>query len=46
MLMETINNNQGWDLHGGANYKSHYDLWPIPSETTDNNPNISQNPGY
>ena len=46
MLMETINNNQGWDLHGGANYKSHFDLWPIPSETTDNNPNISQNPGY
>ena len=46
MLMETINNNQGWDLHGGANYKSHYDLWPIPSETTDNNPNIAQNPGY
>lgn len=46
ILMETVNSNQGWDLHGGADYKEHYDLWPIPGATVDNSPNIEQNPGY
>ena len=44
--METVNSNQGWDLHGGANYKAHFDLWPLPGNFVDNAENISQNPGY
>ena len=46
ILMETVNSNQGWDLHGGANYKAHYDLWPLPGNFVDNSANIDQNPGY
>ena len=46
ILMETVNSNQGWDLHGGANYKAHFDLWPLPGNFVDNAENISQNPGY
>ena len=46
ILMETVNSNQGWDLHGGANYKAHFDLWPLPGTFVDNAENISQNPGY
>jgi hypothetical protein len=46
ILMETVNSNQGWDLHGGANYKAHYDLWPLPGSFVDNSPAIEQNPGY
>ena len=46
ILMETVNSNQGWDLHGGANYKAHFDLWPLPGNFVDNSENISQNPGY
>jgi len=45
-LMETVNSNQGWDLHGGANYKPHFDLWPLPGNFVDNSPAIDQNPGY
>ena len=45
-LMETVNSNQGWDLHGGANYKPHFDLWPLPASFVDNSPAIEQNPGY
>ena len=45
-LMETVNSNQGWDLHGGANYKAHFDLWPLPGNFVDNSPAIEQNPGY
>lgn len=29
-----------------ANYKSHYNLWPIPPTELNNNPNLTQNPGY
>jgi len=46
ILMETVNSNKGWDLHGGANYKAHFDLWPLPGNFVDNAENISQNPGY
>tara|TARA_Y100001970_G_scaffold19388_1_gene21954 strand:- start:162862 stop:164439 length:1578 start_codon:yes stop_codon:yes gene_type:complete len=46
ILMETVNSNKGWDLHGGANYKAHYDLWPLPGGFVDNSPAIEQNPGY
>lgn len=46
ILMETVNSNKGWDLHGGANYKAHYDLWPLPASFVDNSPAIEQNPGY
>jgi len=46
MLVETVNGNRGWDLHGGANFKPHYVLWPIPGPTVANSPNIEQNPGY
>ena len=45
-LKSILNANTGWDLHGGANYKDHFDLWPIPGPTVDNSPNIAQNPGY
>ena len=46
ILMETVNSNKGWDLHGGANYKAHFDLWPLPGGFVDNSPAIEQNPGY
>ena len=46
ILRETVNSNKGWDLHGGANYKPHFDLWPFPGNFIDNSPNIEQNPGY
>jgi len=46
ILMETVNSNKGWDLHGGANYKAHFDLWPLPGNFVDNSPAIEQNPGY
>ena len=46
ILRETVNSNKGWDLHGGANYKPHFDLWPLPGNFVDNSPNIDQNPGY
>jgi len=46
ILMETVNSNQGWELHGGANYKAHFDLWPLPGNFVDNSENIDQNPGY
>lgn len=29
-----------------ANYKPHYNLWPIPQSELNTSPNISQNPGY
>lgn len=29
-----------------ANYKAHYNLWPIPLTELNNSPNLSQNPGY
>ncbi len=45
-LMERVNSNKGWDLHGGANYKAHFDLWPLPGNFVDNSPAIEQNPGY
>ena len=45
-LKSILNANTGWDLHGGANYKDHFDLWPIPGPTVDNSPNIAHNPGY
>ena len=44
--MEAVNSNKGWDLHGGANYKAHFDLWPLPGGFVDNSPAIEQNPGY
>ena len=46
ILMETVNSNKGWDLHGGANYKAHFDKWPLPGGFVDNSPAIEQNPGY
>ncbi|MEC8599073.1 MAG: RagB/SusD family nutrient uptake outer membrane protein [Bacteroidota bacterium] len=45
-LMERVNSNTGYDLHGGANYKAHFDLWPLPGVFVDNSPAIDQNPGY
>lgn len=29
-----------------ANYKPHYNLWPLPLTELNNSPNLSQNPGY
>lgn len=29
-----------------ANYKAHYNLWPIPLTELNNSPNLTQNPGY
>lgn len=29
-----------------ANYKAHYNLWPIPLSELNNSPNLTQNPGY
>ena len=46
ILKQTVNSNKGWDLHGGANYKDHFDLWPLPGGFVDNSPAIEQNPGY
>jgi hypothetical protein len=32
--------------HKAANYKPHYNLWPIPQSEMNTSPNLTQNPGY
>lgn len=32
--------------HKSANYKPHYNLWPIPQSEMNTSPNLIQNPGY